>query len=91
MYSTISYSKLLLEYSKTYLFYFRYAFKLTYDEAVLGRIDDDEELLENLNDYKQNWFIGTEDKSDWNDAIAQESPYLFSIGYDEKNVRFTVP
>ncbi len=65
---------------------FRYAFKLTYDEAVLGPVDDHDELLETLNDYEENWFIGIENKPGWNEAILQEKANLFTIGYDADKV-----
>lgn len=68
---------------------FRYAFKLTYDEAVLGRIDDEDELLDILKDYKQNWFIGVEDKPGWNEAILQEKQDLFSIDYNADKNTYT--
>ena len=66
----------------------RYAFKLTYDEAVLGEIDNNDELLDTLNDYKQNWFIGIENESLWHKAILQEKPNLFSIGFDSEKVKY---
>jgi hypothetical protein len=68
------------------IFICRYAFKLTYDEAVLGPVGDHDELLETLNDYEENWFIGIENKPGWNEAILQEKPNLFTIGYDADKV-----
>ena len=65
---------------------FRYAFKLTYDEAVLGPVDDHDELLETLKDYEENWCIGIENKPGWNEAILQEKANLFTIGYDADKV-----
>ncbi|XP_028396003.1 pecanex-like protein 4 [Dendronephthya gigantea] len=68
---------------------YRYAFKLTYDEAVLGPFDDHDELRETLNDYDENWFIGVENKPGWNEAILEEKSNLFTIGYDTDQGTYT--
>lgn len=66
---------------------YRYAFKLTYDEAVFGEFHDDNELNKMLQDYEINWHIDIENNQDWNAAILAEKPYLFTIGYDSEQVR----
>lgn len=38
----------------------RYAFKLTYDEAVLGEVTRGEELVEYMTEYDRDWYLGTE-------------------------------
>ena len=49
-------------------------------------MDDNDELLDTLNDYEGNWFIGIENKPSWNEAILQEKPNLFTINYDADKV-----
>lgn len=67
---------------------FRYAFKLTYDEAVIGPVESNEELLETLRDFEENWFIGIENKPGWNEAVLLEKPNLFTMGYDDELVSY---
>ena len=80
------YPTMYMSYSEICHFVFRYAFKLTYDEAVLGPVEDHDELLETLNDYEENWFIGIENKPGWNEAVLNEKANLFTIGYDADKV-----
>ena len=34
----------------------RYAFKLTYDEAVLGEVSSEDELAKYMTDYDRDWY-----------------------------------
>lgn len=64
----------------------RYAFKLMYDEAVLGPIEDFEETAEYLLDYETNWHMGNDDDEDWMNAVLSGVPNLLSIGYRKIDV-----
>jgi len=68
---------------------YRYAFKLMYDEAVLGPIDDFEELTEYLLDYENNWHMGNDNDDDWVNAVLKETPNLASVGYNKIEGTFT--
>ncbi|XP_048831006.1 pecanex-like protein 4 isoform X1 [Brienomyrus brachyistius] len=61
---------------------FRYSFKLLLDQASLGAIGGPEELLSTLEEYEQDWYIGLASEHGWRDAVLQEKPFLFSLGYD---------
>ena len=64
----------------------RYAFKLMYDEAVLGPIDDFEELAEYLLDYEDNWHMGNDSEDVWVNAVLSGTPNLLSLGYNKEDV-----
>ena len=70
---------------------YRYAVKLMYDEVSIGEVDDFSELAEYLESYNTDYFIGLESEKYWEEAIAEEVPYLFSIGRDTEKVRITPP
>lgn len=57
-----------------------------YDEAVLGPIDDFQELAENLLDYEQNWHMGNDDVDAWVNAVLAGTPNLLSVGYQKEDV-----
>ncbi|KAG8511747.1 Pecanex-like protein 4, partial [Galemys pyrenaicus] len=61
---------------------FRYALKLMIDKASLGPIEDFKELTTYLEEYESDWYIGLISDEKWKEAILQEKPYLFSLGYD---------
>ncbi|XP_004681876.1 PREDICTED: pecanex-like protein 4 [Condylura cristata] len=61
---------------------FRYALKLMIDKASLGPIEDFKELTTYLEEYESDWYIGLVSDEKWKEAILQEKPYLFSLGYD---------
>ena len=63
--------------------------KLMYDEACLGEASDFSELAEYLGSYDNSSFIGCEDEESWKQAVLQEVPNLFSLGYDTSNVKIT--
>ena len=64
----------------------RYAVKLMYDEGSLGEVDSHQELVEYLQHYDSNCFIGCESESAWEEAIREERPHLFSLGHDLEKV-----
>ena len=59
---------------------FRYAFKLTYDEAVLGEATSDDEIYQYLVEYSTEWYLGNDTDPDWEKAVMDGVPTLFSIG-----------
>lgn len=61
---------------------FRYTLKLMIDKASLGPIEDFRELIKYLEEYEYDWYIGLVSDEKWKEAILQEKPYLFSLGYD---------
>ncbi|XP_072127348.1 pecanex-like protein 4 isoform X1 [Mobula birostris] len=61
---------------------FRYTFKLTFDKASLGPVESFAELVNYLEEYDRNWFIGMVSEPQWQQSVLQEKPYLFSLGYD---------
>eukprot|EP00069_Balaena_mysticetus_P003273 bmy_04199T0 len=66
---------------------FRYTLKLMIDKASLGPIEDFKELTNCLEEYESDWYIGLVSDEKWKEAILQEKPYLFSLGYDPNMVR----
>ncbi|XP_076978588.1 pecanex-like protein 4 isoform X2 [Tamandua tetradactyla] len=61
---------------------FRYTVKLMIDKASLGPIEDFRELSNCLDEYESDWYIGLVSDEKWKEAVLQEKPYLFSLGYD---------
>ncbi|KAG8449384.1 hypothetical protein GDO86_016146 [Hymenochirus boettgeri] len=61
---------------------FRYTFKLMVDKASLGQVEDFKELINYLEEYENDWYIGLASDMEWQQAILQEKPYLFSLGHD---------
>ncbi|KAF6352037.1 pecanex 4 [Rhinolophus ferrumequinum] len=61
---------------------FRYTLKLMIDKASLGPIEDFKELTNCLEEYESDWYIGVVSDEKWKEAILQEKPCLFSLGYD---------
>uniref|UniRef100_A0A8D1RP22 Pecanex-like protein n=3 Tax=Sus scrofa TaxID=9823 RepID=A0A8D1RP22_PIG len=61
---------------------FRYTLKLMIDKASLGPIEDFKELTDCLEEYESDWYIGLVSDEKWKEAVLQEKPYLFSLGYD---------
>ena len=66
--------------------FYRYAFKLTYDEAVLGEVTNEDELVEYLTEYDRDWYLGSETDRDWQTSIMADKPFLFSLGRDKSQV-----
>ncbi|XP_077765619.1 pecanex-like protein 4 isoform X2 [Canis aureus] len=65
---------------------FRYTLKLMIDKASLGSIEDFKELTNCLEEYETDWYIGLVSDEKWKEAVLQEKPYLFSLGYDPNMV-----
>ncbi|XP_029454042.1 pecanex-like protein 4 [Rhinatrema bivittatum] len=63
---------------------FRYSFKLMVDKASLGPLEDFKELLNYLEEYENDWYIGLVSDAEWQQAVLQEKPYLFSLGHNRK-------
>nr|XP_033808382.1 pecanex-like protein 4 [Geotrypetes seraphini]XP_033808383.1 pecanex-like protein 4 [Geotrypetes seraphini]XP_033808384.1 pecanex-like protein 4 [Geotrypetes seraphini] len=63
---------------------FRYSLKLMVDKASLGPVEDFKELLKYLEDYENDWYIGLVSDVEWQQAVLQERPYLFSLGHNHK-------
>ncbi|CAH1261825.1 PCNX4 [Branchiostoma lanceolatum] len=61
---------------------YRYAVKLMYDQGSLGPVDGEDELVEYLQEYDRDWYIGCEKDTRWEQAVLQGKPNLFSLGYD---------
>ncbi|XP_066485766.1 pecanex-like protein 4 isoform X2 [Tiliqua scincoides] len=61
---------------------FRYTVKLMVDKASLGPVENFKELLNYLEEYEQDWYIGAVSEKEWQQAVLQEKPYLFSLGHD---------
>ncbi|NWI56015.1 PCX4 protein, partial [Calyptomena viridis] len=61
---------------------FRYTFKLMVDKASLGPVENFEELVNYLEEYDSDWYIGLVSDLEWQQAVLQEKPYLFSLGHD---------
>ena len=57
-----------------------------YDEAVLGPIDDFEEMAEYLLDYEKNWHMGSDNDDLWMKAVLNGTPNLASVGYNKEDV-----
>lgn len=64
----------------------RYAVRLMYDEASFGEVDGPSELVEYLEHYDSECFIGCEDSPAWEESILSRKPHLFSIGRDPEKV-----
>ncbi|XP_074960289.1 pecanex-like protein 4 isoform X2 [Phalacrocorax aristotelis] len=61
---------------------FRYTFKLMVDKASLGPVENFKELVNCLEEYENDWYIGLVSDREWQQAVLQEKPYLFSLGHD---------
>ncbi|XP_050808482.1 pecanex-like protein 4 isoform X1 [Gopherus flavomarginatus] len=61
---------------------FRYTFKLMVDKASLGPVENFKELINYLEEYESDWYIGLVSDIEWQQAVLQEKPYLFSLGHD---------
>ncbi|XP_075782457.1 pecanex-like protein 4 [Pelodiscus sinensis] len=61
---------------------FRYTFKLMVDKASLGPVENFKELINYLEEYESDWYIGLVSDLEWQQAVLQEKPYLFSLGHD---------
>ncbi|KAM6170697.1 pecanex-like protein 4 isoform 1-T1 [Erethizon dorsatum] len=68
---------------------FRYTVKLMVDKASLGPIEDFKELKGCLEEYESDWYIGLVSDEKWKEAVLQEKPCLFSLGYDPNMGAYT--
>lgn len=67
---------------------YRLAFKLAYDQVVLGEGDDDEEVIECLEEYETSWYLGSDTDEEWKDAIKKQKQQLFSLMFNAAEVSF---
>ena len=72
-----------LEVVKMFVSLVRYAFKLTYDEAVLGAATSLDELADYLKEYDNDWYLGSDKDDMWQEAVMQGKQTLFSFGKDK--------
>lgn len=52
------------------------------DKASLGPVENFKELVNYLEEYESDWYIGLVSDLEWQQAVLQEKPYLFSLGHD---------
>ena len=57
-----------------------------YDEASLGECESSSELVEYLQQYDQEQFVGPDTEPGWKEAVLAEKPTLFSLGRDTEQV-----
>jgi len=63
---------------------YRYAVKLSIDECVYGAASDSQEVLDNLKELEEAWFIGLESEGGWSDSVRQSKESLFSLNINEE-------
>jgi hypothetical protein len=56
---------------------YRWAFKITLDEAVLGPVETYDELLDNLKELEQSWHVGLPSEPEWQEKLLNESTTNF--------------
>ncbi|KAM6069254.1 pecanex-like protein 4 isoform 2-T3 [Theristicus caerulescens] len=59
-----------------------YVHGLMVDKASLGPVENFKELVNCLEEYENDWYIGLVSDLEWQQAVLQEKPYLFSLGHD---------
>lgn len=75
---------------------FRYAVKLTFDQAVEGEPQSFEELMDILNGYEESWLVTVDPKQAfpkdslsiteaWSNAVANSVPNIFSLSKNKEN------
>eukprot|EP00698_Gefionella_okellyi_P026164 TRINITY_DN987_c0_g1_i1.p1 TRINITY_DN987_c0_g1~~TRINITY_DN987_c0_g1_i1.p1 ORF type:complete len:1045 (-),score=241.02 TRINITY_DN987_c0_g1_i1:90-3140(-) len=61
---------------------YRYAFKVVFDQAVLGDVESYTQLEEMLLDYDEHWYMGTQNAT-WQKHVAQGQKNMFTLTHDE--------
>ncbi|XP_022086060.1 pecanex-like protein 4 [Acanthaster planci] len=61
---------------------YRFAFKLAYDQAVLGGTEDLEEITEYLQQYETGYYFGSDREPEWAESVEKGVPQLFSLVHD---------
>jgi hypothetical protein len=56
------------------------------DSFTIYPISDDSEFFETLQDYEQNWFIGTEMDTEFSENISKNKPFVFNVYRDLNKV-----
>ena len=72
--------------SPPFFIHFRFAFKLAYDQTVLGEASDLDEIVEYLQEYESDWYMGRDTDVEWSEAVESNKPRLFSLIYDTNEV-----
>lgn len=65
---------------------FRYTIKLVIDHVTICPIENDDEFIDSIKTYEQDWFIGTETDTDYATNIINNKQYLFSLYKDPQKV-----
>ena len=66
--------------------FLRYAVKLLCDETVLGEAENHSEFSDYLQGYESDYHIGSEEEPEWEQAILNHVPNLFSLGKSQDTV-----
>ena len=61
------------------------------DHLLLGDISNNDELMEYLEEYDTDWYIGQESDPEWSKAVISNTPRLFSLGRNLQQVNTTHP
>ena len=69
----------------------RFAFKLAYDQAVLGEADDFDEISEYIQQYDTEYYFGRDNDPEWAESVQQGIPQLFSLLHDSSEVKPFTP
>ena len=56
------------------------------DNMTLCPISDDDEFFETLASYENEWFIGSENHSEFNQCVLSNKPFIFSLSRDSSKV-----
>ncbi len=67
---------------------FQYTIKMVIDHSTICPITDDAELLDSIKTYEEDWFIGTENETDYATSILNNRNFLFSLYKDPQKVCF---
>lgn len=57
-----------------------------YDEVSLGEVEEFSELVDYLESYSSDYFMGLEDEEGWAESVAMQKPHLFALGRDSEKV-----
>ncbi|KAK7104932.1 pecanex-like protein 4 [Littorina saxatilis] len=68
---------------------FRLGFKLMLDAALLGDIEEHEELEESLREFDSQWYVGMEGDAHWKAAVLENRANLFSLGHNNVQSTYT--
>ena len=72
----------VLWHSPDYWMCFRYGVKLAIDQTLLGEASSLEELQEYMEEYDKTCYFGCDNDPEWQQAIVNNTPTLFSLGHN---------